>query len=329
MNEPTLYVLDVGHGNSAVLMDDRVIVIDAGPGSTLLEFLRERKVTALSVVLISHADEDHIKGIIGLIESGVVTIDRVHINSDAVKDSATWHDLAYLLDIANTEKKIHFDVGLTTNHSNTFNTASVVVEVVAPSPGLAVKGPGSRDHKGRKLTSNSMSAVIRLLRNGNPLVLLPGDLDETGLDNLIEFGVDIRASVAIFPHHGGGTGDPDVSRFAHTFLNACSPEAVVFSIGRGKYGTPRPEVVAAARAHNSKLRVVCTQLSERCAAVLPRMDPIHLTDIFSKGREDRKCCAGSIILLLASEGARLLPEADAHLKFIDEAAPTALCVKPV
>ena len=37
---PSFYILDVGHGNSAVLIDrDGVVVIDAGPNTVLLDFL--------------------------------------------------------------------------------------------------------------------------------------------------------------------------------------------------------------------------------------------------------------------------------------------------
>ncbi len=38
----SLSILDEGHGNSAVLVDtDGVVVIDVGPGSALMEFLRQ------------------------------------------------------------------------------------------------------------------------------------------------------------------------------------------------------------------------------------------------------------------------------------------------
>ena len=46
----SLAILDVGHGNCAVLRDRRgVVVIDAGPGSSLLEFLTEHKITNIDV----------------------------------------------------------------------------------------------------------------------------------------------------------------------------------------------------------------------------------------------------------------------------------------
>ena len=59
MTEPTVSILDVGHGNCAVLIDDKVVVIDAGPGTTLLDFLEKEGIKEVGVVLISHADEEN------------------------------------------------------------------------------------------------------------------------------------------------------------------------------------------------------------------------------------------------------------------------------
>ena len=327
MTEPTLSILDVGHGNCAVLIDDKVVVIDAGPGTTLLDFLEKEGITEVGVVLISHADEDHIKGLVSLLESNTVTVEIIRINSDAVKASPTWNDLTYLLDEANKAGKIRFDVGLTTNQTGDFDTAAIRIEILAPSPGLAVKGPGSYDHKGRKLTSNSSSAVVRLLRDGKPLLLLPGDIDEIGLANLMESNADISAEIAVFPHHGGGQATTDLSTFATAFCTASKATKLIFSIGRGKYDTPRPEIVAAVRNVMPKIRILCTQLSEHCASQLPGTDPVHLSNKVSKGKEFRKCCAGTISLTLAGKEASVFPLLAAHVDFIASSAPTALCVK--
>jgi competence protein ComEC len=328
MGRPTLWVLDVGHGNAAVLIDDTVVVIDAGPGTTLLEFLSREGITKIGVVLMSHADEDHIKGLVSLLESETVAIETVRVNSDASKGSPTWNDLAYLLDEKNRTGKLRFEVGLTTSQTGKFNTAGIEIEVLAPSPGLAAKGPGSRDHKRRELTSNSMSAVVRLSKHGKPLVLLPGDIDETGLRNLVEMGQDISAPVAVFPHHGGGAANAHLERFSAEFCRATGARKLIFSIGRGRYATPRPEIIQAARKELPKVRILCTQLSENCASQLPETDPAHLSDRPARGREFRRCCAGSINVGLTGEQPKVLPLAHGHLEFIAKSAPSALCMKP-
>lgn len=327
MTEPTVSILDVGHGNCAVLIDDKVVVIDAGPGTTLLDFLEKEGIKEVGTVLISHADEDHIKGLVSLLESQTVTLQLVRINSDALKGSPTWNDLTFLLDEANKAGNLRFDVGLTTNQTGDFDTAAIKIEILAPSPGLAAKGPGSHDHKRRKLTSNSSSAVVRLLREGRPLLLLPGDIDGIGLANLLESNSDISAEIAVFPHHGGGPASTNLSTFAKAFCTASKATKLIFSIGRGKYDTPRPEIVAAVRSIGPQIRILCTQLSEHCASQSPGTDPVHLSDKVSKGREFRKCCAGTISLILAEKDTSILPILEAHMDFIARSAPTALCVK--
>ena len=53
--DPTLTILDVGHGNCAVLEHgERTVVLDCGPKTGLLEYLTSRGVHTLDVVLISH-----------------------------------------------------------------------------------------------------------------------------------------------------------------------------------------------------------------------------------------------------------------------------------
>jgi len=324
----TVSVLDVGHGNCTVVADTAgVVVIDAGPGPTLLEFLEKERIGKVDVIAISHADEDHIKGLISLLESARVSVDVVRLNSDAMKGSATWLDLTFVLNGLNREGRVRFDVGLTTNDTGSFDQGIVHIEVLAPTPGLAARGPGSRDYKGRRLTSNSMSAVFRLIRGARPIMLLPGDVDEVGLENLIDTTPDTKAEIAVFPHHAGATRASDLSRFATRFTEAASPKNVIFSIGRGRYATPRPEVVVAVRTAAPQVRILCTQLSEHCSSAVPVDDPSHLFDGISKGRESRKCCAGTIVFSVDGPDLSLCPTLDSHREFIAIAAPSALCMR--
>jgi beta-lactamase superfamily II metal-dependent hydrolase len=65
---PVLYILDVKHGNSTVLIDTKgIVVIDTGLRSDLLQFLVDNELTKIDVLILSHADKDHIGGAIGLL----------------------------------------------------------------------------------------------------------------------------------------------------------------------------------------------------------------------------------------------------------------------
>jgi len=321
-----LFILDVGHGSSAVLCDTNgVVVIDAGPGTALLEFLRDAGISRIDSLLISHADHDHISGVISLLESGKVPVGRVRLNSDALKGSTLWNDLVFLLDKMHKSRQVDFNVALTTGDTGKYDQGYVHIEILAPSLYLAGRSPGSTDRKGRRITTNSMSVVVRLSRDGAPLVLLPGDIDDAGFHNLLEDGTSPVSSVAVFPHHGGKPGSSDAAAFAKRFCNAVSPSVIIFSTGRSQHHTPRPDVVSATRKACPDTRIVCTQLSEHCASALPAEEPSHLTKSYSLGRSERKCCAGTITVLLRVPPS-VLPAAKAHESFIRQSAPTALCL---
>ena len=96
-----------------------------------------------------------------------------------------------------------------------------------------------------------------------------------------------------------------------------------FSNGRGKFDNPREEVVAAVRRCTSA-RILCTQLSSRCAADVPKRLSEHILPVFASGREGRRCCAGSIVISLDAP-LEVIPSLEAHGSFVASHAQTALC----
>src|SRR5689334_18389112 len=111
--ERTLAILDVGHGNCAVLRDDKgVLVVDAGPGSGLLQYLSDKHIRHVDVLLLSHADKDHIGGAAQLLASKTVTVGRVCLNTDSAKGSEIWDDLLYELNRADSAGGLKFEVSL-------------------------------------------------------------------------------------------------------------------------------------------------------------------------------------------------------------------------
>jgi beta-lactamase superfamily II metal-dependent hydrolase len=319
-----LAILDVGHGNCAVLQDlNGIVVIDAGLGNALEIYLREEGIRRIDVVLISHADQDHLGGLISLLASRAVEIGRVRLNTDSSKESKIWDDLLYELDQLDLEKQVDFQPNLTREESS-YDQGSIEVRILAPNKYLAGKGPGSKDRRGRRIRTNTLSAVIRLSDRGIPLALFPGDLDEVGLENLSCSAEDLEAPLLVFPHHGGQTGAKGLDHFVRQLCERVKPKMVVFSIGRGRHGSALPEVVSAVRKHLKGVWIACTQLSEHCASELPKVHPKHLNREFAQGREGGKCCAGTLVIDL-DKGGELLPIYGDHQEFVGLAAPTALC----
>lgn len=319
-----LTVIDVGHGNSAVLVAaGHNVVFDAGPGSSLLEFLKEANIAELHEVFVSHADQDHIEGILALLGENI-RIHSVRMNTDSLKETDLWDDLLYEIEQRRLAGETRLRIGLTSD-LEPLRFGEVVVTVLGPSPYLAARGPGSTDSEGRTISSNSGSAVLRVGTSAERGVLFTGDLDAVGLADLERCSVSLEADVLVYPHHGGRAAHND-GVFAKRIAGLSQAKHVLFSIERGgrNPGNPRPDVVAAIRQALPNARIACTQLSSLCAGATPPSDPTHLLAVFSRGRRTQACCAGTMVLDLPIQS--VTPMQPEHLKFISTHARNALCV---
>ena len=321
------WILDVGHGSATVVEDPpHVSVIDGGRGDTLLRFLAEQGITRIDTVLVSHADADHFGGISLLLSNPDIQVDRVLLNPDD-RDTDLWRDFVSVM-IDAKGRGVEFKLELTDASTVEPGPGGVRLEVLAPSQELAIRTATGQTADGRRLTPNSMSAVVRVWSGDAPRILVAGDIDQVGLESLSSNNPDLRADVLVFPHHGGLPAQADPDAFAENLTEAVAAKLVVFSVGRGSYGTPRPEIVEAVLRELSDVHIACTQLSKHCAADLPT-SAHSLHSAFSRGTARNACCAGSIEVLLEPGESDYLPSRSAHLEFIVTNAPTALCRRGV
>lgn len=247
MSLPELFILDVGHGNCAILRDTRAVtVIDCPPTSILLETLGRLGIDVIDHVLISHADLDHAGGLLQILDE--VTIRNVYINPDADNKSKTWMDIRTALEQAE-EAGTEVHTSLTSKLSKKIDSGQIEIEILAPSTGVALGGSGGEDLEGRRLSSHSVCAVIGLVHNSYRVALLPGDLDEIGLDNLLKRQKNMRAHVLIFPHH-------ERSCYMHPALTKmCSSTSSIESSSSNdstRYGANKKEVLR--RQHTDQNR---------------------------------------------------------------------------
>ncbi len=287
-------------------------------------YLAEQKIGHIDVVLISHADEDHIGGLIALLDAMTVTVARVCLNPDGSKGTKTWDSLLVVLNQADIRGKLDFRTSLVRDDTGIYDQGAVHIQIVAPSKYLAGKGVNNEDRQKRKINSNSLSAVIRLLQYGKAVALFPGDLDEIGIDDMIAEGVVATAPLIVFPHHGGAPGSPDLESFVRKLCQLACPSIVIFSVARGRQKHPLPAIFDLLRKNLKEFRIACTQLSEHCANVTPATSPAHLVDVYARGREHRRCCAGTLVIDLDHPDS-VFPTNPSHQAFIDVHAPTALC----
>ena len=297
-------------------------VVDGGRGDTLPRFLRERRIERVDTAIVSHADADHFGGISLLLSSDDFEVGQVFLNPD-VRGTRLWGDFLAVMTAA-AERGTAFHLELTSANPREVSSGTTRIEVLAPSQGLAVRTARGVTADGEQLTPNAMSAVVRVWSGDSPRILVTGDIDQMGLDDLLANNPNVRADVLVFPHHGGRPGRSSPSVFAESIARAVEARLVVFSIGRGRYGTPRPEIIAAVLRVTDRAHIACTQLSEHCAIDLPTTAP-NLHTAFSKGAASRSCCSGTLEVLLEPDKFAYLPTRSTHLEFIRQNAPSALC----
>ncbi len=182
MRLPELIILDVGHGNCAILQDSNAVtVIDCPQRSMLVDTLERLGIETIDHILISHSDLDHAGGLTTLLDE--ITVRNVYINPDANNQSKTWVDIRIALELAH-DRGTEVHTSLTSTLSKKIKSGQVEIEILAPSLGVALGGSGGPDLASRKQTSNTMSVVIGLMHNSSRIILFPGDMSEHGLDNL-------------------------------------------------------------------------------------------------------------------------------------------------
>lgn len=215
--------LSVGHGCAAMveLPDGATLLYDAGQlGSpaaatrSISSFLWSRRRTHIDAVVISHADVDHYNALPELLRRfsvGAVYVSPVMFD----EQTAATETLRRALDTSGVPVREIFAGSVLRTSSD------CALRVLHPPP------------RGTLGSDNSNSVVLEIEYQGRRL-LLPGDLESPGLDELLA-EEPLDCDVVLAPHHGSRQSDPP------GFAAWTTPEWVVVS---GDRRSARPEVAA-------------------------------------------------------------------------------------
>ncbi len=210
-NEQTVVTfIDVAHGTSVLieLPNGQNCLYDCGSlgvpergGDKIISVLRDKKVSHLDAVLISHADLDHFNCLPYLATQ--ISIGVVYI-SDSMKrsqDPAAIECIRQLTSRGIEIRQLHF--------GDQLNCGSAQLKVIGPQAGLA---HGS---------DNSQSLIVSI-ESFQRRILLPGDVEGPGLESLLE-KESVRQDVLMAPHHGSVHSHPT------RFMTWARPRVVVVS----------------------------------------------------------------------------------------------------
>ncbi len=204
-------VLSVGHGNAIVVESDRhVLLFDAGAmnqgpvaAERIQQFLWHRGHRSVDAIIVSHADADHYNALPAMLQeipAGVLLTSRQFVRSAAP-------EVQRLLRIA---EDIRLPVRLVSNHDRLIS-GDLEVEFLQREAGQQDEG------------SDNENSLVAVLHFHGQRVCLPGDLELSGLDQLLPQLPTCR--VLVSPHHGSTASNPP------QLAARMQPEHVVVSSG--------------------------------------------------------------------------------------------------
>ena len=226
-----LVAADIGQGTAVLVRTHgHLLLFDTGPRfgedndagkRMLLPLMQARGEPRIDLLMLSHADADHVGGAQSI-------IDRMPVL--ALRSSLSANNPLR----ANPLPHIACEAGQGWEWDG--------VRFAILHPFASDYRPGAK--------TNSLSCVLRVVGADGASALLTGDVEAPGESRLVararvDAAAGLRSDILVVPHHGSHTSSTD------GFLEAVRPGVAVIQVGyRSRYGHPAPEVVARYADHS-------------------------------------------------------------------------------
>jgi competence protein ComEC len=213
----TVHFIDVGQGDAIFIQaPEKNILIDGGErNSGVVDYLQNRGVTSLDLVLSTHPHNDHIGGLLAVLEN--IPVQEV-IDPGVVHTTKTFEDYLTLIDALDIKFTIG-RAGLTRELGE-----SLTMQILHPA-----------DPSASRLNDASLVTKFTF---GKVNFLFTGDAEEKSEARMLRINSPLQSTVLKIGHHGSS------SSTSAPFLEAVNPVCAVIMVGaNNKYEHPHEETL--------------------------------------------------------------------------------------
>ena len=242
-NSLKLYFIDVGQGDCTLIVtpNNKKILIDGGEDKNeiLVKYLLDRKIKQIDFLIISHFDNDHVGGLLNVMEElkvKQVIIGNQYENSEnygKFKEIVNKKRIKVFSIEASDVKKVNIE-------------KNVYLEFLWPSDSYTIN----------ENVLNNNSLVVKLSYKSFSM-LFTGDIEEVAENKILEQYKNnlsiLNSTILKVAHHGSKTSSTS------EFLDAVKPKIALIGVEEGnKFGHPNEEVIN--RLEEIKARIYRTDV---------------------------------------------------------------------
>jgi len=249
-----IVVWDVGQGDCSVLHlpSEEVILIDVGPkNSPVVDWLTNRPRLKIHSIVITHNDADHAGALTSIIEACRGRIETVYMLVDRSVKDIGFARMFDRLNRAYQNGEIRLERLETPCSIWTDSNIRCSLDLRYPDFVNNVCARGANETAG--VLTFSLGNEVRMIW-----------ASDARIETVAQRCRGTRPMNMVGPHHGAPKDHKE--KLAERWLRDIGPERVVISVGtKNSYEHPLPHYIRKARRAGA--RIVCTQLTSRCAPV--------------------------------------------------------------
>lgn len=229
-----VHFINVGQGDSTLIQtpDGRIILVDAGDsnsGEQVVDYLRRLGISRIDLLVISHPHEDHIGGLVSVIDN---------LGVSCVVDRG-WEFASPIYEQVLTRiKERRIDYRCVDKDSLPVLSKDTQIEFLCPWP----------VHSGGSESAVNNGSIVVVVRYKQVSFLLTGDIQLEAEAQLLGKYRDLQTTVLKVAHHGSSDST------SNELLQVTKPAYAVISVGAGNpYGHPSRVILRRLRAAGTKV----------------------------------------------------------------------------